>query len=67
MTTVAHFHGARMQSAGQRRDRNPQDFDLPVLGAQEAPRVRLDWESMLEEGAQPSLILGAERRLRGPR
>jgi len=41
--------------------------DLPVLAAEHSPRVRLDWERLMAEGAPPCLVLGAERRLRGSR
>ncbi|HET7729075.1 MAG TPA: hypothetical protein VFK48_03495 [Usitatibacter sp.] len=44
-----------------------QDHDLPVLGIERNPRVRLDWDSMLAAGIQPALILGAERRWQGRR
>lgn len=45
----------------------PIEHDLPVLGATFAPPVRIDWAPLLESGVVPSLALGAERRLRGPR
>ena len=41
--------------------------DLPVLAAEHSPRVRPDWERLMENGAEPALILGAERRLQGRR
>ena len=41
--------------------------DLPVLAAQEAGKVMTPWESLLEDGVQPALILGAERRSGGGR
>lgn len=55
------------RSSGVRRALGTDGHDLPVLAAEHSPRVRLDWERMMEEGAQPALILGAERRLHGPR
>lgn len=41
--------------------------DLPVLGTQEDAKVVIPWESLLEDGVQPALILGAERRSSGGR
>jgi hypothetical protein len=41
--------------------------DLPVLAALQAAKVVTPWESLLEDGVQPSLILGAERRSGGGR
>ena len=41
--------------------------DLPLLAATLAPTVRLDWAALIASGITPSLPLGAERRLRGPR
>lgn len=45
------------------------DHDLPVLAAQEEPHPpqRPDWASLLDDGVQPALILGAERRSSGRR
>ena len=43
------------------------EHDLPVLAATLAPTVRVDWAPLLEAGVTPSLALGAERRLGGPR
>lgn len=43
------------------------DHDLPLLAAQEQPSQRPDWESLLGDGVQPALVLGAERRLEGAR
>lgn len=45
----------------------PNDHDLPVLAAQEEPAFRPEWEALLDEGVQPALILGAERRTHGKR
>ena len=41
--------------------------DLPVLAALEAARYLTPWESLFDDGVQPSLILGAERRSGGAR
>jgi hypothetical protein len=42
--------------------------DLPVLAATRPDLpVRPDWPSLLEDGIQPALILGAERRMAGDR
>jgi hypothetical protein len=44
------------------------DHDLPILAAQRPdPPRRPDWASLLDDGVQPALVLGAERRLQGPR
>ena len=45
----------------------PHDHDLPLLAMQLAARPRLDWESLLDDGVQPALVLGAERRFHGAR
>ena len=46
----------------------PSDMhDLPVLATEQAAPVITPWESLLESGVQPSLILGAERRSNGGR
>jgi hypothetical protein len=45
----------------------PPDHDLPLLAMRLAPRPRPDWESLLDDGVQPALMLGAERRFRGAR
>ena len=45
------------------------DHDLPVVAAEQqadAPQ-RPDWASLLDDGVQPALILGAERRSSGQR
>lgn len=44
------------------------DCQLPLvaLAEQELP-TRPDWESLLGDGVQPALILGAERRSQGTR
>ena len=41
--------------------------DLPLLGTAEAARIVTPWESLLDDGVQPALILGAERRSGGVR
>ena len=45
----------------------PDGHDLPVLGTQENPPRLTDWEALIDEGVQPALILGAERRTGGKR
>ena len=41
--------------------------DLPILAALEGARFITPWASLLDDGAEPALILGAERRLSGVR
>jgi len=41
----------------------PESHDLPVMGIVENARHLPPWESLLDDGVQPALILGAERRL----
>jgi hypothetical protein len=41
---------------------NSDTHDLPVLATEQAPAVIIPWESLLESGVQPALVLGAERR-----
>src|SRR4051812_6641208 len=43
------------------------DHDLPVLGAEQSPHIYLDWQSLIDDGVPPCLLLGAERRMRGHR
>lgn len=57
----------RPTSARGMSGKAPVEHDLPVLGATLAPPVRIDWSPLLDSGVTPSLVLGAERRLRGPR
>ena len=45
----------------------PDTHDLPVLAAEQAAPIITPWESLLESGVQPALILGAERRSNGGR
>ena len=44
-----------------------ESHDLPVIGVVENARHLPRWESLLDDGVQPSLILGAERRSHGGR
>ena len=45
----------------------PAGHDLPVLAASaNLPRAPA-WDELLEAGVEPCLVLGAERRMRGPR
>ena len=44
-----------------------ESHDLPTLAVEEDPRVVTPWESLIGDGVQPALILGAERRTAGPR
>ena len=37
--------------------------DLPIIAASEQATYQPPWESLLDDGVQPALILGAERRL----
>ena len=41
--------------------------DLPLLGLDESPRFLPEWDALIVQGVQPALLLGAERRHRGPR
>jgi hypothetical protein len=52
---------------GRRPAQPPVDHDLPVLAMEQDPPHRPEWESLLEAGVQPALVLGAERRTRGRR
>jgi hypothetical protein len=45
----------------------PTDHDIPVLGVELEPAFKPEWESLLADGVQPALILGAERRTSGRR
>lgn len=45
----------------------PAGHDLPVLAASaNLPRAPA-WDELLDQGVEPCLVLGAERRMRGPR
>ena len=44
-----------------------QEHDLPVLGVEASPRVQLPWQSLIDDGIVPALILGADRRSSGRR
>jgi len=46
---------------------NPDTHDLPVLATEQAAPVITPWESLMEAGVQPALVLGAERRSSGGR
>ena len=46
---------------------NPDTHDLPGLAAEQAAPVITPWESLIEAGVQPALVLGAERRSGGGR
>jgi len=50
-----------------RRADGEQDHDLPVIAIDTNPRVQVQWESLMGQGIVPALVLGAERRCRGPR
>jgi len=41
--------------------------DLPIMAVEENPAVITPWESLIDDGVQPALVLGAERRTAGPR
>ena len=41
--------------------------DLPLLALDHVWWQRPDWESLLGDGVEPAMILGAERRLNGER
>ena len=43
------------------------DHDLPLLAADYTLPRPPDWESLLGDGVQPALVLGAERRWQGER
>ncbi len=65
----------RKQSHAPQESRQPpwrradadQGHDLPVIAIDINPRVQVQWESLMADGIVPALILGAERRSRGPR
>ena len=61
-----HAKGSHDPRHGAAR-RADQDHDLPVLAAQENPHLHLEWESLMNDGIVAALVLGAERRSRGPR
>lgn len=44
-----------------------QDHDLPILALEEASARQLDWDELIEEGVQPALLVGGERRWHGRR
>ena len=43
------------------------DHDWPLLALEHSPCVHIEWESLIDDGITPSLVLGAERRWRGSR
>ena len=47
-----------------RRADGEQDHDLPVIALDMNPRVQVQWESLMNDGIVPALVLGAERRSR---
>ena len=49
------------------REISSETHDLPVIGATEGPRNLTPWESLMDDGVHPALLLGAERRSRGSR
>ena len=44
-----------------------QDHDLPILALEEASTLQLDWDELIEDGVQPALLVGGERRWQGRR
>ena len=50
-----------------KREPPRETHDLPVLAVMERPLSLTPWETLLDDGVQPSLVLGAERRLVGVR
>ena len=49
------------------RDAIEPGHDLPVLAAQLEPSRCVDWEALMEDGVPPTLFLGVDRRVSGPR
>ena len=43
------------------------DGDLPLLAYLLEPRPHVDWETLMEAGVVPAILLGEERRTSGPR
>jgi hypothetical protein len=71
LVTYPSHSRAPVRHAGARkpgiRKSIPGGHDLPVLAAgANLPRAPA-WDELLEQGVQPCLVLGAERRMRGPR
>ena len=59
---------AERRTSDPPREKVPADgHDLPVLAAEQNPPRLPRWESLMDDGVQPALILGAERRTSGPR
>lgn len=44
-----------------------QDHDLPILALEEASTLQLDWDELIDDGVQPALLVGGERRWHGRR
>ena len=71
MTSVVerrHFYVPHQSDRphGSKANVDPQ-HDLPILAVQENPRVPLPWQSLMDDGIMPALLLGAERRIAGGR
>ena len=50
------------------REMPPGDHDLPVIATERPdPPQRPDWPSLFDDGVQPAMLLGAERRSQGAR
>ena len=66
---IAETASRKLQAATARRQpkKSALEHDLPLLAATLTPTVRIDWAPLIDRGVTPSLPLGAERRLRGPR
>ena len=68
MKTVMESRPEGVADRKAQRASPPADgHDLPVLAAAEESRYQPPWESLLDDGVQPALILGAERRSDGKR
>ena len=44
-----------------------QDHDLPILALEETCTLQLDWDELIDDGVQPALLVGGERRWHGRR
>ena len=63
MKTVMEVRPEKVADRSNGRTSPPADgHDLPILAAAEESRYQPPWESLLDDGVQPALILGAERR-----
>ena len=70
MTTIMERKRPLKRNTKPRHDHTPASsgHDLPILAlGREDPPHRPDWASLLDDGVQPALILGAERRSSGRR